>query len=69
MRLVALGAPFGGTPVIDTGRGALMAAQPLLGAIRVFAAGGLDAVTRLAGYVIGLGLPVGFYQWRSTRTS
>lgn len=59
VRVVTLGTPFAGTPIVDSAQGALLGTMALLGTLRVFGGPAVDAATRVAGFLIRGKLPEG----------
>jgi hypothetical protein len=60
LRLVTLGTPFAGTPLIDAARVGVLGFRALMGMIRASGGGfAVDAATRLAGLLIKSELPQG----------
>ncbi|MDQ0728286.1 pimeloyl-ACP methyl ester carboxylesterase [Microbacterium sp. W4I20] len=64
--LLALGTPFGGTPVITSAAGGLLGALTLIGSLETFSGMGFDLVTRLSGFVIRGQLPAGLRDMSET---
>jgi pimeloyl-ACP methyl ester carboxylesterase len=61
IKLVTLGTPFHGTPIVSAAHGGLLGIRALMGALRALPGGGaaIDAGTRLTGLLVKGELPVG----------
>ena len=58
-RLIAVGTPFAGTPMIGAAESGLLGVRATLGALRLLTGPALDTISRLAGLLIKGRLPVG----------
>lgn len=68
VRLIAVGVPFAGTPMIGAAESGLLGMHAALGALRLVTGPALDAVSRLAGLLIKGRLPVGLRDMHPSET-